>query len=242
MLPAGNDSPAITAYSSSNPNGWEDHGHWSTGNGWAAAGMLRVIATIMNSQYASQYADEIQRLKLWVEEIHAGMAPKLPKSGVFNNYVDDTRTIPDASSTALFASTVYRAATLYDLTSHKQHLTVADVVRTSLFSPEGNHFDEQGWLQPVCNPNKYTEPGEKSPEGQAFVLQLSNNWRQWQTLQTRATASNQVANAQQSVPQNRTSQAEESESSAGFVAKVPRLALLPFWISLLALLLGFGLM
>lgn len=54
---------------------WEDQGYWSTGNGWAAAGMLRVLGTIQNSQYKTQMAGLLLDLKLWVEEIHDAMYP-----------------------------------------------------------------------------------------------------------------------------------------------------------------------
>ena len=67
-----------------------DPGHWSTGkcarvlgyqpviqlsigNGWAAAGMLRVLGTIQNSEYANTLKSEQSDLMSWVKEIHTGM-------------------------------------------------------------------------------------------------------------------------------------------------------------------------
>lgn len=50
-----------------------DDGFWSTGNGWAAAGMLHVLATIQNSQYAKALKSEMNDLRNWVNEIHDGM-------------------------------------------------------------------------------------------------------------------------------------------------------------------------
>jgi hypothetical protein len=43
------------------------------GNGWAAAGMLRVLGTIQNSQYAKSMKNEQKDLANWVMEIHGGM-------------------------------------------------------------------------------------------------------------------------------------------------------------------------
>jgi hypothetical protein len=43
------------------------------GNGWAAAGMLRVLATIMHSPYNNSFTQEIASLTQWVGEIHTGM-------------------------------------------------------------------------------------------------------------------------------------------------------------------------
>lgn len=40
-----------------------------TGNGWAAAGMLRVVATIQNSPYADEYSAQTANLTSWVVEI-----------------------------------------------------------------------------------------------------------------------------------------------------------------------------
>lgn len=50
-----------------------DDGHWSTGNGWAAMGMLRVLGTIKNSQYANSMKNEQKDLTSWVNEIQDGM-------------------------------------------------------------------------------------------------------------------------------------------------------------------------
>jgi rhamnogalacturonyl hydrolase YesR len=67
----------------------QDPGHWSTGkwssipswcmyrsrsgNGWAAAGMLRVLATMMHSDYNASFTQEISDLASWVHEIHTGI-------------------------------------------------------------------------------------------------------------------------------------------------------------------------
>lgn len=40
-----------------------------TGNGWAAAGMMRVLATILNSDYASEYEAQTANLTDWIVEI-----------------------------------------------------------------------------------------------------------------------------------------------------------------------------
>lgn len=52
---------------------FQDFGLWSTGNGWVAAGILRVLATMQNSQYKNTFKNEINALKDWVNEIHDGM-------------------------------------------------------------------------------------------------------------------------------------------------------------------------
>lgn len=43
------------------------------GNGWAAAGMLRVLATMRQSEYANTFKNEQKDLATWVQEIHTGV-------------------------------------------------------------------------------------------------------------------------------------------------------------------------
>lgn len=50
-----------------------DPGYWATGNAWAAAGMLRVYATIDNSRFSGGMKNQKKDLKNWVEEIHRGV-------------------------------------------------------------------------------------------------------------------------------------------------------------------------
>lgn len=57
--------------------GIQDDGFWSTGNGWAAAGMLRVLGTIKNSQYASAMKNEQKDLGNWINEIHNAIYPHI---------------------------------------------------------------------------------------------------------------------------------------------------------------------
>jgi len=73
------------------PSG-NDEGFWSTGgqllvthrlpttltllflgNGWAAAGILRVIATMRQSEYSNTFKNEQKDLGNWVKEIHSSM-------------------------------------------------------------------------------------------------------------------------------------------------------------------------
>src|SRR5258708_28087265 len=95
--------------------------------------MLRVYATIKNSEYAPSLKSELRDIASWVQEIHEGMYDRLvgclpcpivhdfdeqiyskDSTGIFANYAERSPTSPgnfyDAASTALLASTVYRAA------------------------------------------------------------------------------------------------------------------------------------
>jgi hypothetical protein len=153
--------------------------------------MLRVITTIRQSEFANTFSNEQKDLANWVQEIHTAIYPHLDSTNVFTNYADQPSTATgnfyDAASTALLASTVYRAAILL-----KQHASVprADTSRKTLFSTNGTaptdgsfaglaHFTSDGWLTPVVNPHSYGVEGSQSPEGQAFVVQLHAAHRDW---------------------------------------------------------------
>ena len=46
-----------------------DSGVWATGNAWAAAGMIRVLATIQQSGFDGVMASQKQDLQTWAEAI-----------------------------------------------------------------------------------------------------------------------------------------------------------------------------
>ena len=53
-----------------------DDSMWmSAGNGWAAAGMLRVLGTLQSSAFSQDFSNEINDLGNWVAEIHSAMYP-----------------------------------------------------------------------------------------------------------------------------------------------------------------------
>ncbi|KAL1673197.1 stretch-activated Ca2+-permeable channel component-domain-containing protein [Schizophyllum commune] len=162
---------------------WDDAGHWTTGNGWAAAGMLRVLATIRHSAYAPLMAQEQADLTAWIKEIHDAVFPHLDDSHIFLNYIDapatDGNNFPDAAGTALLASTVYRYALM---TGDVTHIPSAEAIREELARRDGGgyvHFSPEGVLRPVVNPHDYSKQGDASAEGQAFVMMLDAAYGGW---------------------------------------------------------------
>ncbi|KAJ7097915.1 Six-hairpin glycosidase [Mycena belliarum] len=116
-------------------DGGNDEGHWSTGNAWAAAGMLRVLATMKNSPYSKSFSNQQKDLASWVKEIHSAMFSYVDSTNIFTNYADtpvnSNGMFYDTASTALLASTVYRASLL--LNDHS-HLPNAEKCRKALFA------------------------------------------------------------------------------------------------------------
>ncbi|KAH9061334.1 Six-hairpin glycosidase-like protein [Lactarius vividus] len=113
-----------------------DSGHWSTGNAWAAAGMLRVLGTLKSSPFSRDFNNQIKDLGNWVAEIHSAMYPHLQANGLFKNYADQNyaNNFDDASSSALLAATVYRLALL---TGDKKYVRQAERTRAALFAANG---------------------------------------------------------------------------------------------------------
>lgn len=170
-------TPATVNGTYNSNDGIVDGGHWSTGNGWAAAGMLRVLATIKGSPFASQLKSQQGDLNEWITEIHTGMTNNLPASGIFTNYVDQPGSFADASGTALFAATVYRHYLMdSSLSTGSPIFAAANSARTALFANGGATHLPGGWLTPVVNPDSFGQQGANSPEAECFVLQLNNNW------------------------------------------------------------------
>ncbi|KAG8854192.1 hypothetical protein FRB96_007748 [Tulasnella sp. 330] len=177
-------------YSPASSHYFNDTGFWCSGNGWAAAGMLRVLATMKNSPYSSQLIPEQNDLSNWITEIHTGMIKYLPfpsfnsSGGLFYNYVDQqvdsAISFPDASGTALFAASVYKHITLMNPPGYMVILAAAERARKTIYANDGEiHFDGDGWLRPVVNPDSFQMAGRNSDEAQSFVLQLDYNWKEW---------------------------------------------------------------
>ncbi|KAI4518693.1 hypothetical protein K525DRAFT_288094 [Schizophyllum commune Loenen D] len=163
---------------------WTDAGHWATGNGWAAAGMLRILATIQHSIYAPLMLKEQADLTAWIKEIHTAVFPHLDDTRIFLNYVDapitDDNNFYDAAGTALLATTVYRYALM---TGDTTHIPYAQVIREELSRKNGTeyaHFTPEGVLKPVVNPHDYSYQGDASAEGQAFIMMLDAVYKEWQ--------------------------------------------------------------
>ncbi|KAF8337494.1 Six-hairpin glycosidase-like protein [Cantharellus anzutake] len=144
-----------------------DTGNWSTGNAWAAAGIVRVLATIQNSQFSGEMQSQREDLTSWAEEIFDAFYPYQDSStSLSRNYVDDNTSFLEASGSVLMASAVYRLAILSKSYGHVQN---AEHLRSS--NSPGGHIDVEGWLYPVL--------GSRSPEGESFVLLLNAAYGDW---------------------------------------------------------------
>lgn len=166
----------------------QDYGHWSTGNGWAAAGMLRVLATVMKApvaQNASWKEGAIYNLTTWITEIIDGAIGSSMAAGLLRNYFDDmdpkAHGFGEVSGSSLLASVVYRMAILRPDVWKESYVSWAEGIRRVLGGKDayGNpHVTADGIVTPAVNPMNWLDPlPGRSPEAEAFVLIMYSAWR-----------------------------------------------------------------
>ncbi|GAA6021176.1 hypothetical protein JCM11491_001596 [Sporobolomyces phaffii] len=163
-----------------------DPGLWSTGNGWAANGMLRVVGALRNSGYSDQYSSEVDDLLNWTREIVTATWRQPMKNGLLHNYLNETSTFAECSGTALLSAATYRVSQLSGNYSRSAELTAAESAYQTLTAQHVS--SPQGVLAPVVNPMDYSSElqnvksdgtGNVSPEGEAFVLLMESARRDW---------------------------------------------------------------
>ncbi|KAJ7579268.1 Six-hairpin glycosidase-like protein [Mycena floridula] len=166
-----------------------DKGLWSTGNSWAAAGMSRVLATVIKApvaQNATWQADAISNLNTWIKEILDGAMRCTLDDGLLRNYLDDTtgpNGFGEISGSSMLANVAYRMAVISPDQFGSSYVQWADQIRSTLGSNDssGNpHITSQGIATPAVNPLAWhdTKPFTTgSPEGQSFVVLMYSAWR-----------------------------------------------------------------
>ncbi|KAF7345453.1 Unsaturated rhamnogalacturonyl hydrolase YesR [Mycena venus] len=159
-----------------------DPGHWSTGNAWAAAGMARVLATIMRAPVAQDVSwctGAISDLSGWIKEIlDAAMGAPLD-GGLLRNYIDSSAepVFGEISGSSLLASVAYRMAVLRPDAFDASYVAWADGIRKEFGT--GGHV-KSGVVSPAVNPHNWHDPDPDtsgSPEGQAMVVLMYAAWR-----------------------------------------------------------------
>lgn len=199
---------------------FQDDGHWSTGNGWVAAGIMRVLCTI--NQTTAGYQPELvaaQRdLRNWATEIVNNIWTFQQDDGSILDYADQNDSFTDSSSTALIASVTFRLASLPAILRGPQNdLDPADrpAIDGSTLAPliklKQSSIDaavrardcvrsrintNDGWLDQVVDPYAWGNPGSQSPEGQSFVLLMEAAWRGWRSYLDSTTSSSSSSSSQ----------------------------------------------
>ena len=142
--------------------------HWGVGNGWAAAGITRVIRALPES-----WAKEKQMLVLHVRDILDGCLAHQRQDGLFHDVVDQPDTFVETNLAQMLAYSIYRGITGGWLPqAYKEH---ADKMRTAVHQK----VDGSGYVQGVCGAPTFDRAGT-APEGQAFFLLMEAAWQEIQ--------------------------------------------------------------
>lgn len=153
--------------------GTSDPGLWATGNAWAAAGMLRVLATILRSPFSDQMAAQRADLQTWTDEILSAASERKAKDGLVHNYIDNTTTFEDTAGSTLLAAAAYRMA---NLGLSDAHVGFANQIHSTVAA---RYINSTGYLTHAVDPLDFGKMGTTSPEGQAFVLLMQAGYREY---------------------------------------------------------------
>ncbi|TFK25376.1 family 88 glycosyl hydrolase [Coprinopsis marcescibilis] len=164
-----------------------DFGLWSTGNAWAAAGMARVLATVLKAPMELSWRDSAATELSWfIREILDGAMNSPADNGLLRNYLNDVESpvgFGEVAGTSLLAAVAYRMAILRPKTYGDEYIGWADGIRKVLAGSDtdGNPYvREDGIVAPTINPLNWRDPvplTTGSPEGQAFVVLMYAAWR-----------------------------------------------------------------
>jgi rhamnogalacturonyl hydrolase YesR len=163
-----------------------DPGLWSTGNGWAVCGLVRVYAVVKKFQIllpeAVPYRLESE-LKASIQGIIRGAVSfDTHENGLLRNYLDDKMYSGEKAGTAAIASAVLRMAVLNREIVSGEEIAWAERMAELVLVDVA----EDGSVGPVCNPltSRDQEPQSGSAEGQAFALYLIAALRDWKSHET----------------------------------------------------------
>ncbi|KAF2682877.1 hypothetical protein K458DRAFT_306384 [Lentithecium fluviatile CBS 122367] len=150
-----------------------DNGLWSTGNGWAAAGMSRVLATLKKGPYNVETAAEQGQLSGMIKDILDGsISMDKDSSGLLRNYLNETGWWGEIAGTSILAATALRMAKLEPENFGQNYVDWAGRKKEAVDS----HINTgNGIVLPAVNPMWWKDQNQYnsgSPEGQSFVVMM----------------------------------------------------------------------
>ena len=138
---------------------------WGVGNGWAAAGMTRVLRALPEDMW-----EEKQRLAGYVKEVVAGCLAHQREDGLFHDVVDDRQTFVETNLAQMLAYTIYRG--VRGGWMEDRYRTTADSLRLAVHA----RVDDEGLVRGVCGSPTFDHSGTAT-EGQAFFLLMEAAYR-----------------------------------------------------------------
>ncbi|MFF2481431.1 glycoside hydrolase family 88 protein [Paenibacillus sp. NPDC058071] len=136
--------------------------HWGVGNGWAAAGMIRVLAALPQTM-----TNEKERLAAYIKETVDGCLAHLREDGLFHDVMDDPSTFVETNAAQMVSYAIYRGAMLGVFDDN--YIEAADRMKEAARAK----VDENGLVQGSCAAPFFDRPGT-APESQAFYLLMES--------------------------------------------------------------------
>ena len=131
---------------------------WGVGNGWALAGMTRVIRTL-----PATMTKERDNLIDWVREGVDACLAHLRSDGLFHDVLDDPSSFVETNLSQMLSYVLFRGMAGGWLA--KSYLERAEVMRQAAHAK----VDGLGFVQSVCASPHFDRPGTAA-EGQSFFL------------------------------------------------------------------------
>jgi unsaturated rhamnogalacturonyl hydrolase len=131
---------------------------WGVGNGWAAAGMARVIRALPEAMH-----EERARLIGYTRDLLSACLSYQREDGLFHDVLDRPDTFVETNAAQMFAYTIYSGVKERWLDA--AYLEHAERMRRAVH----RQVDEFGFVRGVCGSPMFYKPGTAT-EGQAFYL------------------------------------------------------------------------
>lgn len=131
---------------------------WGVGNGWAAAGMTRIVKALPETM-----RDEKKKLAGYIHDVIEGCLLRQRDDGLFHDVLDNPSTFVETNLAQMLAYSIYRgiAGGWLDAAYRKQADRMREAARGKV--------DAYGLVQGVCGSPNFDSPGTAT-EGQAFFL------------------------------------------------------------------------
>jgi rhamnogalacturonyl hydrolase YesR len=139
---------------------FRDKAFWGVGNGWAAAGITRVIAALPVARRQDQ-----ERLAAFLRELLDGCLAHLRADGLFPNVLDQPDSFVETNLAQILAFTIYTGVPGGWLPA--SYVPAADRMRAAARAK----VDQYGFVQGVCGAPNFDHAGVAA-EGQAFFLMM----------------------------------------------------------------------
>lgn len=139
--------------------------HWGVGNGWAAAGLTRVIRALPEARVSDR-----QILQSHLREIIDGCLAHQREDGLFHDVVDQPETFVETNLAQMLAYSIYRG--LQGGWLPATYREKADQMRAAAHQK----VDASGYVQDVCGAPNFDRAGT-APEGQAFFMLMEAAWK-----------------------------------------------------------------